>query len=337
MNFKYVLNAVFVLLLLGCSKEPQRTELHISGATMGTRYNIKFPENEDIDVDIFKADVTKRLFEINKLMSTYDPESELSRLNQYRYTKPFPISEETALVLQEAIRLGELSDGVLDVTVGPLVNLWGFGPTKRPETIPTDEAVEQIRKYVGLDKFTLSGNSVTKLHPLLYIDLSTIAKGYAVDELARLLEQANVTNYLVEIGGEMRVSGKKSSGKAWSIAVEKPITQARAVQRIISIGNNAIATSGDYRNYYEEDGVRYSHLINPKTGKPIQHNTVSVAVVHPSSMVADGLATAFNVMGVEKALALANENDIAALVIVKNGDKFEELTSSTFDDVVETY
>ena len=202
------------------------------------------------------------------------------------------------------MRLGELSDGVLDVTVGPLVNLWGFGPTMRPESIPSQQDVDAVRAYTGLDKLTVVKDGLVKAHPQLYVDLSTIAKGYGVDVVAELLEEQGVESYLVEIGGEMRVKGDKGNGSEWLIAIEKPVSDARAVQKIISIGDNAIATSGDYRNYYEQDGVRYSHLIDPRTGKPIQHNTVSVTVIHPSSMTADGMATAFNVMGWESAIAL---------------------------------
>lgn len=322
---------LFCFILLSCSKSEQQLYVHLNGATMGTTFTIKFPDSGNVDVDELELAVKTRLYEINKLMSTYDPESELSRFNQHRYASAFTISDETALVLREAIRLGALSDGVLDVTVGPLVNLWGFGPTKRPEKIPTAQDVQQVREYVGLNKLSLKGNQLTKSHALVYVDLSTIAKGYGVDQLAELVEQQGIKDYLVEIGGEMRVSGTKWNDRQWSIAIEKPLTQERAIQKLISIGNNAIATSGDYRNYYEEDGVRYSHLIDPIVGKPIQHNTVSVAVVHPSSMVADGLATAFNVMAFEKAFAVAQENDISALFIIEENGQFNEIMTSAFE------
>lgn len=304
---------------------------------MGTTYNIKFPALQNIDSAKIKAKVDERLVEVNKLMSTYDPTSELSRFNQYRYEKPFEISAETMLVVKEAIRLGELSQGVLDVTVGPLVNLWGFGPTMRPETVPTQEQVDDIRNYVGLDKLTIAGSSLIKHHPQLYVDLSTIAKGYGVDVVADLLESNGIEDYLVEIGGEMRVKGHKGDSSPWLIAIEKPVSEERAVQKVVSIDDNAIATSGDYRNYYEQDGIRYSHLIDPRTGKPIQHNTVSVTVVHPSSMTADGLATAFNVMGWDDAVKLAKDNDIAVFIIKRTDEGFEEYSSPAFDKLVTIY
>ncbi len=302
---------------------------------MGTTYNVKYVIGEQSEIAGLQAQIDARLAEINKLMSTYDPTSELSRFNQNRYTKAYQLSEETALVIKEALRLGQLSDGVLDITVGPLVNLWGFGPNKRPEKTPDDATIEASREYVGLDKIQLNGTRLKKLHPLVYVDLSTIAKGYGVDEVAAILESQGVENYLVEIGGEMRVAGQRGDGSEWIIAIEKPVSTERSVQRYISIGRNAIATSGDYRLFYEEKGVRYSHLIDPRTGKPIQHNLVSVTVVDKSSMTADGLATAFNVMGWEEAKALAEEYQLAVYLIRKVDGDFEEYASKEFERIVE--
>lgn len=304
---------------------------------MGTTFNVKFPDQEGVDVDDLENQINSRLIQVNKLMSTYDPESELSRFNQHRFTSPFTLSDDTAFVLKEALRLGEFSQGYLDVTVGPIVNLWGFGPTKRPEKVPTGRVLEEVSEYVGLDKINLQGNRVSKHHVMLYVDLSTIAKGYGVDEVASVIEKAGIEDYLVEIGGEMRVKGTKHNNQPWLIAIEKPASNERAIQKLISIGDNAIATSGDYRNYFEEDGVRYSHLINPKTGKPIQHNTVSVAVVHQSSMVADGLATTFNVMEFEDAYALAQENNLAVLFIIKDEGEFKEVMTSEFERNVDIH
>lgn len=328
---------IVVLLMTACSRQPVVKVEHILGQTMGTTYNVKFPEVAGVDDEVIKSAIDKRLVQVNKLMSTYDPTSELSRFNQYRFEKPFPVSDETLLVVNEALRLGELSDGVLDVTVGPLVNLWGFGPTMRPETIPSEADVAGVREYVGLDKLAVQGNALVKHHPQLYVDLSTIAKGYGVDVVADLLEENGIQNYLVEIGGEMRVKGEKGDGSPWLIAIEKPVSNQRAVQKVVSIGENAIATSGDYRNYYEQDGTRYSHLIDPRTGKPIQHSTVAVTVIHASSMTADGLATAFNVMGWEDAIEVAEANHIAVFIIRRKDKDFEEYTSPAFEELVTVY
>lgn len=333
LNIKHLAFLVVAISLLAtCSQAPQ--QIHLQGRTMGTTYNVKYVGEAQSGL---QEKIDQRLVEINKLMSTYDPESELSRFNQWRSTEPFALSAENLLVMQEAKRLGRLSGGALDVTVGPLVNLWGFGPQAQPEKIPSPELITQTQAKTGLDKLQLGSNKAVKTLPELYVDLSTIAKGYGVDQIASLLESLSIDAYLVEIGGEMRVKGVKANGHQWRIAVEKPISERRAVQRELSIGDNAIATSGDYRNYYELGGVRYSHLINPVTGKPIQHNLVSVTVVHPSSMTADGLATALNILGKERALTLAAEENIATLLITKENGEFKEYTSAAFDQLVTTF
>ena len=320
-------------IMLACSP-PREQETHLTGPTMGTTYNVKFVAVEGVDKKLLKQQIEQMLIDINQLMSTYIPDSELSRFNQWQSVEPFEMSSETLAVLNEAKRLGAMSDGLLDVTVGPLVNLWGFGPQSRPEKIPTDEIIQSTKAKIGLDNLILGKTWARKTQPSLYVDLSPIAKGYAVDQLARLLLSQNITIFLVEIGGEMRVAGKKPNAKDWIIAIEKPETSQRAVQKLMSVGNNAVATSGDYRNYYEQDGVRYSHLIDPTTGYPITHNLVSVTVIHPSSMTADGLATALSVMGKDKALALAKEYNLAVLLITKESEGFTENTSEKFEQLV---
>ncbi len=325
---------VFITTILASCTPAPVDELHLTGPTMGTIYNVKFVTIEGINEKKLKQQIDQLLFDINQLMSTYIQDSELSRFNQWSSTEPFPMSAQTLEVLNEAKRLGDMSNGLLDVTIGPLVNLWGFGPQSRPEKIPSDTLIKTTQQQIGLDKLTIGLSWVSKADTSLYVDLSTIAKGYAVDQLSLLLQAYKIDNFLVEIGGEMRLAGVKASGIPWKIAIEKPETIQRSVQKLISIGQNAVATSGDYRNYYEQDGVRYSHLINPKTGYPISHNLVSVTVVHPSSMTADGLATALNIMGKEKALELAETYDIAVLLITREKDGFTEYTSAKFAQLV---
>ncbi len=333
---KYVIVLIALSFVLSCSR-PSYEIVSFQGPTMGTLFQVKFvktPELQALDKAKIENEIVQLLVDINQLMSTYISDSELSLLNKSPAELPFSISQETAYVLQEAIRLHNVTQGALDITVGPLVNMWGFGPQQRPETIPSSDSLEEISEYVGIDKFTLSDNTVTKEHDMVYIDLSTIAKGYGVDKIADVLEKYGINNYLVDIGGEMRLAGQKPNDQDWRIAIEKPITRERAVQRLITVGNNAIATSGDYRNYFEEDGVRYSHLIDPKTKKPIQHNLAAVTVVASSSMTADGLATGLIVLGKDKGLEIANDNNIAALFIVKEDDEFVEYRSLSFDETV---
>ena len=334
---KYILILLACLCLFSCNRASEPM-VSFSGSTMGTVYNVKYVNKAQASAKLSPQDMQKEvealLVEINQLMSTYIPDSELSLLNQAEAGLSFPISAETKYVIQEAIKLHTLSNGMLDITIGPLVNLWGFGPENRPDVVPTDRQLQDTMNFVGIDKFVLSDNRVNKRHDKVYIDLSTIAKGYGVDAIAELLTSQGVSNYLVDIGGEMRVAGSKLNQEDWLIAIEKPVTGARSVQKILSIGDNAIATSGDYSNYFEESGVRYSHLINPKTGFPIQHNLVSVSVVASKSIEADGLATALIVMGAKDGIAMAEQNDIAALFITKEGDEFVEYQTPAFEQRV---
>lgn len=317
------------LTLSGCS-DPKPSEIHLSGRTMGTQYNVKYVPVEDLEAQAVQAEIDKLLVNVNKLMSTYDPQSELSLFNQSTSTALYSLSPETIQVMDEAFRIGQLSGGMLDVTLDPVISLWGFGEKGRVLTAPTDDAISEAKAKIGLEKVILSESGATKLIPNLSINLSTVAKGYGVDVVGDYLKAVGINNFLVEIGGETLTSGVKTNGQPWIIAVEKPVSNERAVQRLLFLSGEAIATSGDYRIYFEENGVRYSHLINPKTGKPIAHNVVSVSVIAETCMTADGWATAFNVMGYEEGISLANEQNIAALFIVKQNNEFLELPSEAF-------
>lgn len=332
-SIQFLISGLLLALIVACSPAP-KDDIYLSGATMGTTYNIKYVPVEGISAEALQQQIDAVLLEVNQLMSTYINDSELSRFNQWQSTEPFALSAETLFVMQEAKRLGQLSGGLLDVTVGPLVNLWGFGPQNRPDKMPSPEQIAEAKAHIGLDKLQLTETSAIKSDPNLYVDLSTIAKGYGVDRVAELLVAQHIDNYLVEIGGEMRLAGFKTNGTNWRVAIEKPLTNERAIEKIISVGDNAIATSGDYRIYFEENGQRYSHLINPVTGYPITHNLVSVTVVHPSSMTADGLATALTIMGKDQALALAEQQNLAVLLITKETEGFKEYTSPTFRQLV---
>lgn len=314
---------------VSCTPAPQ--QISVSGETMGTTYHIRYvTANPNHSPERVKERVDAVLEQVNSQMSTYDPNSELSLFNQRKTTEPVVISRSLETVVRRALEIGEETDGLLDVTVGPLVNLWGFGPLGRPEQVPTEQQLLEVRDQVGYQYLTVENHQLTKAVPDLYVDLSTIAKGYGVDRVAILLEQMEIRNYLVEIGGEMRMRGTKPGEQPWRIAVEQPVTLDRAVQRIIEPGNNAVATSGDYRNYFEEDGVRYSHIIDPRTGYPIQHNLVSVTVISETCMDADAYATALTVMGAEKALEFANQKGLAVLLVTRENDQFKEYTSTAF-------
>ena len=319
------------LAITACSPSSSPNEqVQLNGKTMGTYYVIKYYTDNSIESTQLQQQVDAELELVNDLMSTYRPDSELMRFNRHQANSVFPLSEQTHVVIAESLRLAEETQGVLDVTVGPLVELWGFGAQGRIEHAPADNDIAAARGVIGFEKLTLTDAGLVKSVEGLAVDLSTIAKGYGVDKVAQILEQNGVTNYLVEIGGEMRIKGEKPAGQPWKIAIEKPVEDGRSVQRILQTGDMGVATSGDYRNYFEEDGVRYSHLIDPRSGKPIQHRTVSVTVLHPSCMTADGYATALNVMASDEAIAFANKYNIAALLVVKTDEGFSELSSDAF-------
>ncbi len=324
------------LITSGCGNK-EREQIHLSGPTMGTTYNIKYINSDNIpSSEILHKEAERLLEQVNDQMSTYRPTSELSRFNRYQGAEPFDVSPETALVVQEAIRLHKLTLGALDVTVGPLVNLWGFGPEARPEAIPSQEELDRRRANIGIEHLTANGNQLQKAIPQLYVDLSTIAKGWAVDVIANYMESQGVSDYMVEIGGEIRMKGKNREDLGWRIAIEKPDVNQRVIQQIIEPGDMSVATSGDYRNYFEHDGIRYSHIINPTTGKPINHKVVSVTVLHPSSMTADGLATGLMVLGEEAGLNVANKNQLAVFMVVKTEHGFKEVYSDAFSRYLTT-
>lgn len=317
-----------------CSEPTPKSQLvALKGQTMGTYYQVKMVLNAEQFNDsayakpALQAEIDKKLELLNDQMSTWRPDSELSRFNKAQQS--LVVSAETATVVEAALQLSEQSKGAFDITVGPLVNLWGFGPDKRPNKVPSDELIAQRQQLVGSQYLTVDGNTLHKGIPELYVDLSSIAKGYGVDVIAQYLEQLGINDYLVDIGGELRAHGVKPGDKQWTLAIERP-TQGQDVQRLIQIGDNAIATSGDYRNYYEFDGIRYSHTINPHTGKPISHKLVSVTVIHPSSMWADGLATAITVLGPKAGFEFAQQQKLAVFLIEKQGDGFVEHFTTEF-------
>jgi FAD:protein FMN transferase len=289
-----------------------------SGATMGTRYTVKLAERGD--TDNLRKQVDARLAEINRLMSTYDPESELSRFNKYNGTDWFPVSQETATVVQFALQVASETDGALDPTVGPLVNLWGFGPEGRRREPPSDDQIEKARKRVRWQnvEVRLDPTALQKACPDMYLDLSAVAKGYAVDEIIELLKKNDCADSLVAIGGDIRASGRKPDGSAWQIGVEQPDGALKPYDRTLKIEDTAVSTSGDWRNAFEYRGVRYSHVIDPSTGGPVRHKVASVTVLADTSMQADAWDTALLVVGDERGLAWCEKHKVAAIFFIRS-------------------
>ncbi|MCY9844423.1 FAD:protein FMN transferase [Vibrio caribbeanicus] len=326
---KWLVVFASLFIISGCDKPVE--QIHLYGPTMGTTYNVKYlPQKDAPSREQFQREIDRLLEEVNDQMSTYRKDSELSRFNQSRSSDSFTVSSQTATVVKEAIRLNALTMGALDVTVGPLVNLWGFGPEARPSVVPSDTELAERKAMTGIEHLKVEGNSLQKDLPNLYVDLSTIAKGWGVDVVADYMQSQGIKNYMVEVGGEIRLKGHKREGIPWRIAIEKPDVNRRAMQEIIEPGNMAMATSGDYRNYFEREGIRYSHIIDPRTGRPIHNKVVSVTVLDKSCMTADGLSTGLMVLGEEKGMQVAEKENIPVLMIVKTDDGFKELTSSAY-------
>ncbi len=286
--------------LAGCSGAGAPVE--VAGPTMGTRYSVKVVDlPAALGEAALRAGVERVLEAVNASLSTYRPDSELSRFNRSPDTGWVPASADLLRVVTEAQRVSRLTGGAFDVTVGPLVNLWGFGPGRGEDRVPAEAEVAAARARVGYARLEVRDlpPAVRKAIPDLYVDLSAIAKGYGVDRVSEYLEAQGVARYLVEVGGEVRGRGSNARGTPWKVAVERPAEGERAAYAVVDVDGVGVATSGDYRNYFEQDGRRYSHTIDPATGRPITHALASVTVVSDTCMTADALATGLNVLGPE--------------------------------------
>lgn len=328
--------ALATLLLGGCQRQPLPVEL--SGTTMGTTWHVSYlpPVPGGAEPEAVQAELEALLVAVNDSMSTWQPDSEISRFNRSTPGDWFPVSAPFAEVVAAALAIGELSGGAYDVTVGPLVELWGFGPARPRIDLPSDAAIRERREQVGQQhlELDLAQGRLRRLRDV-ELDLSSIAKGYAVDVLAEALAAQQIVDFLVEVGGEMRVSGLSPRGDAWRIAVERPQPGARSVALGIALTDAAVATSGDYRNYFEVDGRRYSHSIDPRSGRPVQHDLVSVTVIAADCMRADGWATALTVLGAGEALALAEARGLAVYLLRRDGERIVPLYSSAFEPWLE--
>ncbi len=307
----------------------------LSGETMATTYTIRV----DSDVRPFSDDelgarVQEVLDGINGRMSTYLETSEVSQINQALPDTTVDLSDDTYFVLQSAFFLAESSGGAFDPTVGALVNAWGFGPVN-PETAPSTLELEAIRAHTGIELIEMDrdSSSVRKLDRQARVDLSAIAKGYAADKVGDLLEENGLPRYMVEVGGEVLVGEAKRDGSPWRIGIETPDVGAQHLQRTVPLTDYAMATSGNYRNFYVLDGRTVGHTIDPRDGQPVDHNGASVSVIHESCMMADGMATVLMVMGPEEGYAWAEASGIAAMFVVHDGVRFVERLTPAFAEL----
>ena len=326
---KNISSIIFILLLwcLSCSNQPSQIEL--SGFTMGTTYNIKIiPEKDSIlSTKLIKQNIDSVLISVNYQMSTYLFDSEITQFNNHESTTSFTVSNDFSLVVERALHWSKLTDGAFDITIVPLLYLWGFGPGQASELgdiFPEEHAVQKRRTHVGYEKLTTNKYYLQKKDPFIKIDLNAIAKGFGVDAVYSFLESNGMNNIMVEIGGEVRTKGKNRKNKPWMIAVETPDLEnagSKTISWALPLESKAMATSGDYRNYYEIDGIRYSHEIDPRTGYPAQTGVASATVVATNCMDADALATVLIIMGAESGLQFIEKLDgVEAFLILREGN-----------------
>ena len=313
---------VLIMSLITAGAEAQNVHL-IAGRTMGTTYHIKVVTLDAKGLDGLKEKIERRLLEINQVFSTYDKGSEISRFNTLtRVGEKFSVSDDFMRVMRVAHRIYQISEGAWDGTINPLVDLWSFGPTQREPRMPPAESIKSLLPKIGFGHIQIiEPNFLVKKLASVTLDLNAIAKGYAVDEVASLVAAHGIKNCLVEIGGEVFAAGFRPDGKRWRVGINRPQKEAafNAVYKVVSISNQAFATSGDYRNFFELDGVRYSHVIDPRSGYPVSNGVVSVSIIADNCTLADGLATAIMVMGAEKGLDLVNRlNNVECFIVIES-------------------
>lgn len=336
---KYASGSLFLLFLLaitGCNEQqtPENTSLVLNGKTMGTVWRVSLAQTDPQQKNRLQQLIQQQLDQDEQELSTWKSDSVLSRFNQYPGDQPQPVSNNMADIITLALHIGIKTRGAMDITVGPLVNLWGFGPEKTPVKIPDKTAIELARARVGLKHLqviqTSKGAFLQKDLPSLYVDLSTVGEGFATDHLAKLMEKEGLSHYLVSVGGAVLTRGYNAEGKPWRVAIQKPTDQENAVEAIIDLQGHGISTAGSYRNYYELEGKRLSHIIDPHSGQPISHHLVSATVIATTALEADGWDTGLMVLGTEQAKALAIQQQLAVYLITKEKEGFSHWMSPQF-------
>ncbi len=317
LSFSAPLLLITILLALGgCDKR----EHVLTGRTMGTTYAVTVVTGPFGSVSGLQEAIDRRLEDINQAISPYRPESEISRFNRFREVEvEFPVSDDFLRVMRIGARLYALSGGAWDGTVGQLVDLWGFGRGGNPGRVPSPGEIAALLPDVGFDRIEIRTGALVKHRAAVSLDLSSVGQGYGVDEIARLLRAAGYTDFLVELGGEIHAAGVRPDGRAWRVGISRPVATARPddIYRVVALHNESFTTSGDYRQFFVQDGVRWSHHIDPATGYPVRDPLVSVSIRSPESCTfVDGLGTAVRVLGLEKGMALIERLDGAAGLLV---------------------
>jgi FAD:protein FMN transferase len=331
MNLKSFIIFIACVFLLACTLSPEVKKL--SGEAQGTTYHISFWSDKHVDTAAVDKLIKDEFTRIDAEISNYRPDSRIEKLNATESSEPLETTAEIIGLIETARTVSIASDGCYDLTIKPLFDLWGFKADKL--NIPSKADLQAALQQVGFKQINIvNATHIQKLNPKLRIDLSSIAQGYSVERMGSLLEQQGINNYLVEIGGELQTRGKKPDGSAWRVAVEKPISSERTMHKVLTIKRTeplAVMTSGTYRHYFDKDGKRYSHILDAKTGSPVDHTTVSVTVLHDNPTLADAWSTAMLCLGKKRGLDVANKFGIAVLFIEQQGEAFNELKSGSFE------
>jgi thiamine biosynthesis lipoprotein len=325
-----------LFLIAACSDGKLLPTYDLSGNTMGTTFNITLvAPPAEIDLEKLQTRIHEQLEYIDSIASTYRSDSELSRFNANSSTDWVTATPEFCQMVSAALDVSSTTQGAFDITVGPLVNLWGFGPSQQEYKLPTGDEIAAAMQNVGYEMLETDCDRAVlrKASQDIYVDLSGWAKGHAVDQVAAVLDKQQLLNYLVEIGGELRVQGHNAEQQKFSVAIEKPAQNNTMSYTIMRLSDVSVATSGDYRNFFEEDGQRYSHSIDPRTGYPVNHELTGVTVIGRNTAFADAMATALLVLGPEDGPALAEELHVAAYFLVRRDDGIEEISTTQFEQL----
>ena len=314
MNFRLFFIMLPVFILFSCTRPAKY--FYNEGYIYGTNYHFVYESPEGKD---FHGEIKQKLNVYNKIFSTFDSTSVISKINYNLPVKPDPLFLEC---FTRSMEIAEITDGAFDITAGPMVNAWGFGPEAKRKM--TQEIVNSLKEITGYQKIQLQNNRIVKENPNMKLDMSAVAKGYTCDLLAGFLAEKGCENYMVEIGGEVVAKGKNEKGRIWTIGISKPDETAffatNDIQAKVLLPDNALATSGNYRNFYVEDGKKYAHTIDPKSGYPVQHSLLSATVLAGNCMDADAFATAFMVLGLEKSIEIAAEIPELQVYFIYAGD-----------------
>lgn len=328
--------SIFACLIIGLTACSQPDPIQrISGPAQGSTFTVSFWTEQDLDKNHLEMQIKEELERIDLLMSNYRPDSVIEAFNAQQTQQPVDVGLELVQLVEIAKQVSAHSEGCYDLTVKPYFELWGFRGDKL--TKPSAEQIQALKQTIGLDKVSSKDSSLTKLNPSLRVDVSSIAQGYTVGQLAKILDKAGIENYLVEVGGELVSKGKKPEAKAWRVAIEKPLPDSQKLQKIISVQQDAplsIMTSGTYRHFYDQDGVRYSHVLDARTGSPVSHNTVSTTILIPDPTWGDAWSTAFLCIGSEQGLKLADKLKLPVLFIDQQGNDFIEKPSQALTEAL---